>query len=97
MKTFSIPITSLVLGLVIMVMALWLGASPNIVSAKTAIGGGCFCTGTTSGSCSLECGSWSLTFCVYGGSGPETCYCPIANNQCDDIPGCFYCDAVCGT
>ena len=102
MKTFSIPITSLVLGLVLMVMALWLGASPNIVSARTLIGGledvsGCKCTGTTTMTCGSACGGWALTGCQLGGSGPATCSCATPDNKCDDIDGCYWCDAACGT
>jgi hypothetical protein len=102
MKTFSIPITSLVLGLVLMVMALWLGISPNIVSARSVFGGyesaeGCNCVGTLAEDCGVDCGGWALTTCFVGGSGPATCFCATPENKCDDIDGCYWCDAACGT
>ena len=102
MKVLNITRTSLVLGLILMVLVLWTAASPGVVSTRTVIGGfgnseGECCTGTTASNCGSECGGWAVTVCDTGGSGPATCSCATPENACDDIEGCNWCDAACGT
>jgi hypothetical protein len=90
---------ALAIGLVVV----WLAAAPSVSKAHAVFGGtetsaeGCNCTGTTAGDCGSDCGSWALTPCDVGGSGPATCSCATPDNRCDDVDGCRYCDAACGT
>jgi len=101
MKILTFSRLSLSLGFALMIMVLWIGASPCVVGAKALFGGqvadGLCCTGTTAGDCGAECGGWALTTCDAGGSGPAVCYCPSQTLKCDDIDGCRWCDAACGT